>query len=327
MTAGGEHATADRGITPEAAGISARLPFENKIIVVTGASKLEPLGIGAATALEFARQGAAAVIITGTNRPDTQGPDVRDAIEATGGTRALWLPGDISDPVTIVELISQVKTAFGQIDVLTNNAGTLRDRKLKDMSLDDWDTVIDTNLRPAFLATQELVRQKAYGKDGEGSIVNIASIVGIYGNEGQGNYSPAKGGMISLTRTQAKELASINYRANAVAPGLIDTEMTHESLVEREAAKKAAEKLTPVGRIGEPQDVANVVVFLASSAASFINGQVIEVDGGLGGKVGAVTAVAEGLMRLDMAKGATDKQKTRVAELEQQLADSQGAQQ
>ena len=183
---------------------------------------------------------------------------------------------DVSDPEQISELMNKTKEHFGSVDVLVNNAGVTRDTLLMRMKEEDWDFVLKVNLKGAFLATQSAARIML--KQRSGRIINISSVVGLMGNAGQANYSASKAGLIGLTKSSAKELASRGVTVNAIAPGYIETEMT-ESLPE--AARQAFLDNIPLKRPGTPEDIADTALFLASDLASYITGQVIQVDGGL----------------------------------------------
>lgn len=197
------------------------------------------------------------------------------AAELTGcGYNAQALAGDIRDRAFLADTVADILRRWGQVDVLVNNAGVIRDNMLSNVSDDDWDTVLDVNLKGAFLCCQAVVphmRERQYGK-----IVNIASRSAL-GNVGQVNYSASKGGIISLTRTLALELAANHINVNAVSPGLIDTPMTRKL---PSKVKERLLRLQPGGKSGSPEDVAHAVCFLASDAAAFITGQVLNVDGG-----------------------------------------------
>lgn len=265
-------------------------PFTRKVILIFGASHIDPLGIGGASAFEFARLGAAAVGVTGSEKAESQGHQVKDRIE-TYGAQGIFLPGDVKDPKAIADTIAQMKNRYGKIDVLVNAAAVLRDRKQVDMTLGEWQEVIDTNLTPAFLTVQELVKQEAYAEGA--AIVHVSSIVGMYGNPGQENYAAAKAGLIGLTMTQAFEMAELGGRVNAVAPGLIRTALT-EKIVKRETSKSASERVIPLGEIGFPEQVASGIAFLAdNNRAGYITGVILPIDGGLGAGLRTIGIVAE----------------------------------
>ena len=198
-----------------------------------------------------------------------------DAAEAIGAL-AQGFAADVGDPASILALVEGVENAFGQIDILVNNAGLTRDNILFRIKDDDWDTVLDANLRGAFLAIRAASRGMI--KRRWGRIVNIASIVGITGNKGQANYAASKAGLIGLTKSVAKELGSRNVLVNAVAPGFIETDMTAAMTPEARAALSGQ---IPLERLGAPRDIAGVVTFLASDYASYITGQTLVVDGGM----------------------------------------------
>jgi 3-oxoacyl-[acyl-carrier protein] reductase len=217
---------------------------------------------GASVAIGFAgREDAAAAVVS--------------AIEGAGG-HACALQGDVSDPAACAALVERTVSEYGRLDVLVNNAGITRDGLLVRMSDDDWRAVIETNLSGAFYTTRAAARPMM--KQRSGSIVNIASVVGMMGNAGQVNYSAAKAGLIGMTKTVARELAGRGVRANAVAPGFIETDMTSTL---SDAAREGALSMIAMGRMGSADDVAAVVAFLASDDAAYITGQVIAVDGGM----------------------------------------------
>lgn len=243
--------------------------LEGKTALVTGASR----GIGAAIALRLAGEGAR-VAVNYAGRADAAA-DVVARIQAAGG-EAFALQCDISDAETCTALVTSAAERLGSLDILVNNAGITRDGLLVRMSDEDWNAVIDTNLSGAFYATRAAA--KIMMKARTGSIINIASVVGIMGNAGQVNYSAAKAGLIGMTKSVARELASRGVRANAVAPGFIATDMTEAM---PEAAREHVQKMIALGRLGTADDIAATVAFLASDDASYITGQVIAVDGGM----------------------------------------------
>ena len=242
-----------------------KIDLTGRTALVTGSTR----GIGRAIAGALAGAGARVAVV---------GRDEARAAEAaaTIGPAAQGFAADVGDPASIAALVESVEKAFGQIDILVNNAGLTRDNILFRIKDDDWDTVLDANLRGAFLA----IRASSRGmiKRRWGRIVNIASIVGITGNKGQANYAASKAGLIGLTKSVAKELASRNVLVNAVAPGFIDTDMTAAMTPEARATLSGQ---IPLDRLGTPGDVAGVVTFLASDYASYITGQVLVVDGGM----------------------------------------------
>jgi 3-oxoacyl-[acyl-carrier protein] reductase len=235
--------------------------LEGKLALVTGASK----GIGRAIATEFAEAGA--IVVVGYRT----GQDEAEALAKEIGGRAIQ--ADVSSPEDARRLIDEA----GDIDVLVNNAGLTRDGLLARMSDDDWRMVIDTNLSSVFYTCRAVTRPMM--KKRGGSIVNISSVVGVHGNWGQTNYAASKAGIIGFTKSLARELGSRGIRANVVAPGYVKTQLTE---VLPEEATKAMIANTPLGRVAEPQEVAGAVRFLASDDASFITGEVLLVDGGLG---------------------------------------------
>jgi 3-oxoacyl-[acyl-carrier protein] reductase len=241
--------------------------LNDQVALVTGASR----GIGKAIALSLASQGAA-VVVNYTNSQESAELIVK-TIETSGG-KALAVKADVSQDEQVDKLIKETLNAFGRIDILVNNAGITRDTLLLRMKLQDWQSVIDLNLTGVFLCTQAV--SKIMLKQRRGKIINIASVAGQMGNPGQANYSAAKAGVIGFTKTVAKELASRGITVNAVAPGFIETDMTHELKAEEIL------KLIPLGRFGKPEDIAGMVSFLASDpAADYITGQIFNVDGGM----------------------------------------------
>jgi 3-oxoacyl-[acyl-carrier protein] reductase len=235
--------------------------LEGKTALVTGASK----GIGKAIATELAAAGASVVV------GYRSGKDEADALAGELGGRALQ--ADVSSADDAKRLVEEA----GDLDILVNNAGVTRDGLLARMSDDDWRTVIDTNLASVFYTCRAVTRPMM--KKRAGSIVNISSIVGVHGNWGQTNYAASKAGIIGFTKSLARELGSRNIRANVVAPGYVKTQLTD---VLPEQATGTMLEQTPLGRLGDPEDVAGAVRFLCSDAASFITGEVLLVDGGLG---------------------------------------------
>ena len=243
--------------------------LSGKVALVTGASR----GIGAAIAAELAACGAS-VAVNYAGSKDAADSVVAD-ITAAGG-RAVAIQADVSDPAACAELVSATITQLGALDVLVNNAGITRDGLLVRMSDEDWGAVIDTNLTGVFSLTRAAAKHMMKARSG--SIVNVTSVVGLVGNAGQANYSAAKAGVIGLTKTVARELAGRNVRANAVAPGFIETDMTAKL---SEGVREGARSQVAMGRFGAPQDVAKAVAFLASDDSSYITGQVLAVDGGM----------------------------------------------
>lgn len=242
--------------------------LEGKVALVTGSGR----GIGREIALAFANEGADCVIWD-VNPVDAE-KTAKD-IEALG-RKALSGQVDVTDFTQVEEGLNKILDKFGKIDILVNNAGITRDNLLMRMSEADWDLVIKVNLKGTFNCTKAVSRPMIKARYGK--IVNIASIIGIMGNAGQANYSASKAGIIALTKTTAKELASRNITANAVAPGFIDTEMTQK--LSQETRAKLLE-FVPLARMGLPKDIANVCLFLASNDADYITGQTIVVDGGM----------------------------------------------
>ena len=244
--------------------------LKEKVCIITGAGS----GIGKATALLFAKEGA--IVIACDVNPDGLEKLVDESKDLNGKIIPYVL--DVTDRNRINEVVKDVVEKYGRIDVLVNNAGITKDALLVRMKEEDWDAVIDVNLKGVFNMTQAVVPQMM--KQGKGSIINTSSIVGIYGNIGQTNYSATKAGVIGMTKTWAKELArkGAQIRVNAVAPGFIRTPMT-EKLPDR-ILNYVKEKI-PLGRFGEPEEVARLYLFLASDESSYITGQVIGIDGGL----------------------------------------------
>lgn len=243
--------------------------LEGKIALVTGASR----GIGRAVALKLAQEGAKVAINYAGS--ESAANEVKKAVEDMGG-EAVVIGADVSKSDAAESLVAKTVEALGGIDILVNNAGITRDGLLARMKDEDFDAVINTNLKGVFYTTRAAA--KIMMKARKGRIINMASVVGLTGNAGQANYSAAKAGVIGFTKTVAKELATRGITANAVAPGFIETDMT---AVLSDKIKEEMEKNIPLKRGGKPEDVANAVLFLASDMASYITGQVINVDGGM----------------------------------------------
>ena len=242
---------------------------ENQTAIVTGAGR----GIGHAIALRLANEGAR---VASVSRTEANAKRTADEINASRADAAKYYAVDVADHAAVQEVGAQILEDFGKIDILVNNAGVTRDRLAMRMSIEDWDTVINTNLRGAFNFTQAIVR--AMIKQRSGRIINITSVIGLIGNAGQTNYAASKAGLIGFTKSLARELASRSITVNAVAPGFVVTDMT--GTLSEEVQKSIIGRI-PLGRVGEPQDVANVVAFLASTEANYITGQVLCVDGGM----------------------------------------------
>ncbi len=246
------------------------LLLEGKIAVVTGASR----GIGRAIAEDLAANGAAVVVNYNSNAAAAD--EVVAGIEKGGGT-AVAVQADVSDFAASQQLIKTALDTYGQIDILVNNAGTTRDTLLLIMKEAQWDTVLDTNLKSVFNCCKAAARPMVRRKQG-GRIINISSVSGIVGQPGQANYAASKAGIIGFTKSLAKELGSRSITVNAVAPGFVLTDLT--AGLSEELVQKALEFI-PLGRWGEPDEIANVVTFLASDKAAYITGEVIQVDGGI----------------------------------------------
>ena len=241
-----------------------------QVAIVTGAAR--GLGRAIAEALAGAHAKVACVDVNQQTLADTIA-----AIEAAGG-QAMALVCDVTNSERVNQAVQEVTDAWGGLNILVNNAGITRDSLIMRMKDDQWDAVININLRGTFLFTRAASRPMMKGRSGR--IINIASVSGLTGNPGQANYSASKAGVMGLTRTVAKELASRNITVNAVAPGFIETEMT--AALGEEILKQVRQQI-PLGRLGQPQDIADAVLYLASEAAGFITGQVLTVDGGLTG--------------------------------------------
>ena len=245
------------------------LSLENKTALVTGGSR----GIGRAIALKLAEYGAD-VAITYARSVDAA-EEVKSEIENMG-RKAKALQADAVNFEKAEEVIKEITDDWGQLDILVNNAGITRDNLILRMSEDQWDEVIETNLKSIFNYSKAVAKPMMRNRGG--SIINISSVVGISGNAGQSNYAASKAGIIGFTKSYAKELASRNIRSNVVAPGYILTEMTGEL---DEKVLEGIREETPLGRAGDPEEVADAVAFLASDASSYITGEVLRVDGGM----------------------------------------------
>ena len=243
--------------------------LENKIALVTGASR----GIGRQIALTLAAEGA--YVVVNYNGSTDAANAVVEEIKANGGDGEAY-QCTVSDFAAVEEMLKTLLKKLGRIDILVNNAGITRDDLLMKMKEEAFDAVIDTNLKGSFNTMRHIARPMLKQKGG--CIINITSVSGILGNPGQMNYCASKAGLIGMTKSMARELASRNVRVNAVAPGFIDTEMTQAMT---DAAKEAGLAQVPMGRMGSPVDIANTVAFLASDKASYITGQVLCVDGGM----------------------------------------------
>ena len=242
--------------------------LKGKTAVITGASR----GIGKAIAFRYAQEGAN-LIISATNEALLM--EVKTELEAIG-CDVKWKVCNVSDYASVSDLIKFAVDTFGGIDILVNNAGIAKDKLIMAIKEEDWNDVIDVNLKGTFNGIKAVTRTMLKAK--VGCMINITSVVGISGNAGQANYSASKAGIIGLTKSAAKELASRNIRVNAIAPGFIETDMTGALM---DSARDSFFSNIPLARAGTPEDVANLALFLASDESNYITGQVIKVDGGL----------------------------------------------
>lgn len=243
--------------------------MKGKSALITGASR----GIGRAIAIELASQGANIAVNYAGNEKKAQ-EVVEELLQL--GVKAFKIQADVANETDVKNMVKDVIKQFGSLDILVNNAGVTKDNLLMRMKEDEFDQVINTNLKGVFLCTKTATRQMMKQRDGR--IINVASIVGVSGNPGQANYVAAKAGVIGLTKTTAKELASRNILVNAVAPGFISTDMT-DALTEEQREEMLA--MIPLAKLGTPENVAKVVRFLASGDADYITGQTIHIDGGM----------------------------------------------
>lgn len=243
--------------------------LEGKVAVVTGASR----GIGRAIALKLAEEGAKVVVNYSGSQAKAE--EVVAMIQENGG-EAIAVQASVSQTEEVTALMDAAVKTYGSLDILVNNAGITRDNLIMRMKEDEWDEVLNTNLKGVFLCTKAVTRQMM--KQRAGRIINISSIVGVAGNAGQANYVAAKAGVIGLTKTTAKELASRNILVNAIAPGFIETEMTEQL---PEDIKQGMLTQIPLAKLGQPEDIAKAVAFLASEDANYMTGQTLHIDGGM----------------------------------------------
>lgn len=243
--------------------------LNGKIALVTGAAK----GIGRAIALALAAEGA--VVVVNYNGSRERAEQTLEEIRALGADGCVY-QCNVADTEAALAMVKEVTARYGRLDILVNNAGITRDNLIMKMSEEDFDAVINANLKGCFNTIKAVSRQML--KQRAGRIINITSVSGILGNAGQANYAASKAGIIGLTKTMARELASRGITVNAVAPGFVDTDMTQ---VLSDSVKEAATAQIPLGRFGKPEDIANMVAYLASEKAAYITGQIISVDGGM----------------------------------------------
>jgi len=247
------------------------MDLTDKVAIVTGSSR----GIGRAIALKLAEAGAT-VVVNGVSEPSAVDSVVEEI--RVMQRQSLAVLADVSSSSDVNRMVETVMATYGRVDILVNNAGITRDQLVLRMSDEDWDKVMNVNLKSVFLCTRAVLRHMI--RQRWGRIISISSVVGIMGNAGQANYAAAKAGIIGFTRTVAKEVASRGITANAIAPGFIETDMTQKL---DEKYRQFLQGLIPMGELGTPRDVAEAVAFLASDGARYITGQVLKVDGGMGG--------------------------------------------
>ncbi len=245
------------------------MELDKKVALVTGAAQ----GIGRAIALLLAQKGAD-IIVSDINLEKAE--ETAKEIENTMGRRAMAIRANVADTIDVERMVGAILEKFEHIDILVNNAGIARDKLILRMTEEDWDAVLNVNLKGTFNCTKAVVRHMS--KQRKGKIVNIASVVGEMGNVGQANYSASKAGVIGFTKTIAREFAKRGININAIAPGYIETPMT-EALPEK--AKEELKRMIPMERLGRPEDVAEAVLFLVSEVSSYITGQVLNVNGGI----------------------------------------------
>ena len=242
---------------------------DGRVALITGGSR----GIGRAIALQLASQGMR-IAVNYVSNADAADEVVKRVEEA--GSQAVALQGDVTQGEDVERVFTQTAEALGPVEVLVNNAGIIKDSLLMRMSDEDWDSVVNLDLRSVFLCTRAGIRTMVRGRWGR--VINIGSVVGLRGNQGQANYAAAKAGLVGFTQSVAKEVASRNITVNCVAPGYVETDIVED--LPQELKKHIMDRV-PVGRFGQPEEVASFVGFLASDAASYITGQAIAVDGGL----------------------------------------------
>jgi 3-oxoacyl-[acyl-carrier protein] reductase len=244
--------------------------LSGKASIVTGGSK----GIGRAIVERFAREGSRVIYLS---RGEAEDPQALARAAAEGGGSVKWIACDVADETKVNAAVAEVEAEAGGVDALVNNAGVTRDGLVFRMSLDDWDTVLRTNLTSAFLVSRAVARLMI--KRRSGSIVNVSSVAGLMGNGGQTNYSASKAGLIGFTKSLAREVGSRGVRVNALAPGFIETSMTERIPAE---AKERLKSSIPLGRTGSCEDVAAAALFLCSELSAYVTGEVLRVDGGMG---------------------------------------------